>query len=89
MAPLLPFDWQRMKPNFLRRYKWAWRRQYEDVCVRPVGHPELYKFLPSAHEISEVRTEFYLFILLTHSPGQILLPIGVLRLRARHHRPIT
>ncbi|KAK0442907.1 Mak10 subunit, NatC N-terminal acetyltransferase-domain-containing protein [Armillaria borealis] len=53
MAPLLPFDWQRMKPNFLRRHKWAWRRQYEDVCVRPVGHPELYKFLPSAHEISE------------------------------------
>ncbi|KAK0492210.1 Mak10 subunit, NatC N-terminal acetyltransferase-domain-containing protein [Armillaria luteobubalina] len=57
MAPLLPFDWQRMKPNFLRRYKWAWRRQYDDVCARPVGHPELYKFLPSAKEISE--NKFY------------------------------
>ncbi|KAK0458604.1 Mak10 subunit, NatC N-terminal acetyltransferase-domain-containing protein [Desarmillaria tabescens] len=53
MGPLLPFDWKRMKPNFLRRYKWAWLPQYEDVCVPPVGHPELYKFLPSAQEISE------------------------------------
>ncbi|KAG7453081.1 uncharacterized protein BT62DRAFT_959328 [Guyanagaster necrorhizus] len=53
MAALLPFDWQRMKPNFIRRYKWAWRPQYKDVCTHPVGHPQLYKFLPSTQEISE------------------------------------
>ncbi|KAI6097755.1 hypothetical protein EDD16DRAFT_587142 [Pisolithus croceorrhizus] len=32
-------SWERLRLNFLRRYKWAFMHEYEDFDVPPVGHP--------------------------------------------------
>ncbi|KAH7890082.1 Mak10 subunit, NatC N-terminal acetyltransferase-domain-containing protein [Phlebopus sp. FC_14] len=37
-------SWQRMRLNFLRRYKWAFIDEYEDINLAPVGHPNFTKF---------------------------------------------
>ncbi|KIM61115.1 hypothetical protein SCLCIDRAFT_16178 [Scleroderma citrinum Foug A] len=36
--------WQRMRLNFMRRYKWAFLHEYEDIDPPPLGHPNFLKF---------------------------------------------
>ena len=38
-------SWQRTRLNFLRRYKWAFIPEYEDVDLQPLGHPSFTKFV--------------------------------------------
>ncbi|KAF5387015.1 hypothetical protein D9615_002044 [Tricholomella constricta] len=40
---LLTFDRDRMRPAFFRRYKWAFRPEYDTVKTPTVGHPELHR----------------------------------------------
>ncbi|KAG5640738.1 hypothetical protein DXG03_007367 [Asterophora parasitica] len=40
---LLSLDWNRMRPAFLRRYKWAFRPEYDNFKTPAVGHPMLYR----------------------------------------------
>lgn len=53
LAPVLPFDWGKMKHNFMRRYKWIGNSKYQDVVATPVAHPELIRFFPAAAEVAE------------------------------------
>ncbi|KIJ63356.1 hypothetical protein HYDPIDRAFT_113345 [Hydnomerulius pinastri MD-312] len=54
-------SWQRMRLNFLRRYKWAFIDEYEDIDLAPVGHPNFLKFttccsaIPHDHDHSPSR----------------------------------
>ncbi|KAL4064339.1 Mak10 subunit, NatC N-terminal acetyltransferase-domain-containing protein [Scleroderma citrinum] len=41
---LLGSSWQRMRLNFMRRYKWAFVHEYEDIDLPPLGHPNFLKF---------------------------------------------
>ncbi|KAJ3569987.1 hypothetical protein NP233_g4697 [Leucocoprinus birnbaumii] len=43
--PLLSFNWNRTRPNFFRRYKWAFKPDYERFDTPPVGHPDLVEFM--------------------------------------------
>ncbi|GLB35595.1 putative mak10 subunit, NatC N(alpha)-terminal acetyltransferase [Lyophyllum shimeji] len=43
---LLSFDWNRMRPAFFRRYKWAFRPEYDEIKTPTVGHPELHRLMP-------------------------------------------
>ncbi|KAL9714643.1 N-alpha-acetyltransferase, non-catalitic subunit [Leucoagaricus gongylophorus] len=42
---LLSFNWDRTRPNFFRRYKWAFKPDYEKFDTIPVGHPDFVKFM--------------------------------------------
>ncbi|KAF8061759.1 Mak10 subunit, NatC N-terminal acetyltransferase-domain-containing protein [Lyophyllum atratum] len=48
---LLSFDWNRMRPAFFRRYKWAFRPEYDDITTPTVGHPELYRIMPVCTDV--------------------------------------
>ncbi|KAH0830164.1 hypothetical protein J3R83DRAFT_1513 [Lanmaoa asiatica] len=58
-------SWQRMRLNCLRRYKWAFVDEYDDIDQPPVGHPNFLKFTAACSAIQQDRD---------HSPaGQIQL----------------
>ncbi|KAI6125227.1 Mak10 subunit, NatC N-terminal acetyltransferase-domain-containing protein [Pisolithus croceorrhizus] len=44
-------SWERLRLNFLRRYKWAFMHEYEDFDVPPVGHPNFLAFTTSCSVI--------------------------------------
>ncbi|KAF9228847.1 Mak10-domain-containing protein [Gyrodon lividus] len=48
-------SWQRMRLNFLRRYKWAFVDEYDDVDLAPVGHPNFLKFTTCCSAIQQDR----------------------------------
>ncbi|KAG5650935.1 hypothetical protein H0H81_010490 [Sphagnurus paluster] len=48
---LLTFDWNRMRPAFFRRYKWAFRPEYDSIRTPPVAHPELYRIMPVCADV--------------------------------------
>ncbi|KAI6137501.1 hypothetical protein EDD17DRAFT_1678613 [Pisolithus thermaeus] len=47
-------SWERLRLNFLRRYKWAFMHEYEDFDVPPVGHPNFLAFTTSCSVILQV-----------------------------------
>lgn len=53
---VLNFDSNRMRPAFFRRYKWAFRPEYDNINTQTVGHPELYRLLPLCADIYLVRS---------------------------------
>ena len=52
--PLASFDWARIRPNFYRRYKWAFKSCYEDSETPVVAPPELHRFIKACGESLEV-----------------------------------
>lgn len=52
--PLMSFDWARIRPNFHRRYKWAFRAEYDESETPVVAQPELYRFIQACGESSKV-----------------------------------
>lgn len=52
--PLMSFDWVRVQPNFCRRYKWAFRTDYDDSETPVVAQPELYRFIKACGESLKV-----------------------------------
>ncbi|KAH7905150.1 hypothetical protein BJ138DRAFT_1106218 [Hygrophoropsis aurantiaca] len=50
----LTFSWQRMRLNFLRRYKWAFLPDYDNIDLPPVGHPNFLRFVSSCAAIPQV-----------------------------------
>ena len=52
--PLLSFDWAQIRPNFYRRYKWAFRSCYDDSETAVVAPPELYRFIKACGESLKV-----------------------------------
>lgn len=52
--PLASFDWVRIRPNFYRRYKWAFRSCYDDSETPVVAPPELYRFINACGESLKV-----------------------------------
>lgn len=51
--PLMSFEWERMRPNFYRRYKWAFRPEYENINAPVVAQPALHEFMQACAEILE------------------------------------
>ncbi|KAH9483568.1 N-alpha-acetyltransferase 35, NatC auxiliary subunit [Psilocybe cubensis] len=49
--PLTSFDWTRTKPTFFRRYKWAFKLEYEVFSSVPVAQPELHEFIRTCAHI--------------------------------------
>ncbi|KAF8801418.1 hypothetical protein BYT27DRAFT_7198198 [Phlegmacium glaucopus] len=48
--PLMSFDWVQMRPNFYRRYKWAFKTDYDNSETPVVAQPELYRFMKACGE---------------------------------------
>ncbi|KAG0694642.1 Mak10 subunit, NatC N-terminal acetyltransferase-domain-containing protein [Suillus ampliporus] len=44
------FSWRRTRLNFLRRYKWAFMSEYEDIDLQPFGHPSFTKFAAACED---------------------------------------
>ncbi|KAI6103733.1 Mak10 subunit, NatC N-terminal acetyltransferase-domain-containing protein [Pisolithus croceorrhizus] len=44
-------SWERLRLNFLRRYKWALMHEYEDIDIPPIGHPNFLSFTTSCSAI--------------------------------------
>ena len=52
--PLATFHWALIRPNFYRRYKWAFKSCYDDSETPVVAPPELYQFIKACGESLEV-----------------------------------
>lgn len=44
---LVPLEWEETQHAFCRRWKWAYRPDYERIRAAPVAHPDLYEFFQS------------------------------------------
>jgi hypothetical protein len=44
-----------MRLNFLRRYKWAFNAEYDEIDSSDPGAPEYFEFLPACQEILTVK----------------------------------
>lgn len=44
---LVPLEWEETQHAFYRRWKWAYRPDYERIRATPVAHPDLYEFIQS------------------------------------------
>ncbi|KIM87338.1 hypothetical protein PILCRDRAFT_63658, partial [Piloderma croceum F 1598] len=53
----LSFPLQRLRLNFLRRYKWAFRPSYDAIDSTVVAPPDFFKFLSARQELLAVRDE--------------------------------
>lgn len=62
--PLMSFDWARIRPNFYRRYKWAFRTDYGDSEIPVVAQPELYRFINACGE--SLKVDLSLTVVLQH-----------------------
>jgi len=51
---MMSFDWSGTRPNFYRRYKWAFRAEYDSSEIPVVAQPELHLFIRECGEILEV-----------------------------------
>ncbi|KAG1856630.1 Mak10 subunit, NatC N-terminal acetyltransferase-domain-containing protein [Suillus subalutaceus] len=47
------FSWRRTRLNFLRRYKWAFMPEYEDIDLQPIGHPSFTKFATACESMQK------------------------------------
>lgn len=54
LTSLASFDWTRVRPNFYRRYKWAFRPDYDNSETAVVAQPELYRFMKACDESMKV-----------------------------------
>lgn len=43
--PIVPVYWEEVLPTFLKRYKWAYRPEYQMTKAAPVAQPDLYEFM--------------------------------------------
>lgn len=50
----ITFDWNRMRPTFYRRYKWAFLPDYDNIRTPVVGHPELYRLVTVCSDVLQV-----------------------------------
>ena len=75
----MSFDSARTYPNFFRRYKWAFRAEYDNFENPAIAHPELHKFIHMCAVILKVNhSNLFLF------PATIL--IILLRLAIPSHQ---
>ncbi|KAF8872660.1 Mak10 subunit, NatC N-terminal acetyltransferase-domain-containing protein [Gymnopilus junonius] len=51
--PLISTNWTQVRANFLRRYKWAFRAEYEIFDTAVVAQPVLHDFMMTCGEIME------------------------------------
>ncbi|OAX36010.1 Mak10-domain-containing protein [Rhizopogon vinicolor AM-OR11-026] len=60
----MTFSWQRTRLNFLRRYKWAFVPEYEDIDLQPFGHPSFTKFAAAcdSEAVHKASDEQYIFL---------------------------
>jgi hypothetical protein len=52
------FPLQRLRLNFLRRYKWAFRPSYDAIDSAVVAPPDFFKFLSARQQLLAVRVYF-------------------------------
>ena len=50
----MSFPLQRMRLNFLRRYKWAFRPSYDAIDTAVVAPPEFFEFLQAREDVLDV-----------------------------------
>ncbi len=42
---MMSCDWDAMRPNHYRRYKWAYKPEYDGIKAVPIASPNFYKFV--------------------------------------------
>jgi len=52
--PFMSLEWDRIKPDFYRRYKWAFREEYDAYETPVVAQPELSAFIRTSAELLQV-----------------------------------
>ncbi|KAF8626362.1 hypothetical protein AX15_005013 [Amanita polypyramis BW_CC] len=48
---MMSCDWDCMRPSFYRRYKWAYKPEYDRTKALPVASPNFYKFIRICEDI--------------------------------------
>lgn len=58
-------DWDAMRPNHYRRYKWAYKPEYDGIKAVPIASPNLHKFIRICENITqdEVNSTFLTHLL--------------------------
>ena len=72
--PLMTFDWDETRPNFFRRYKWAFRAEYDLFEAPDVATPEMHGFIRACGGLIRVRCSLYILALTgpgAHTVGQL------------------
>ncbi|KAF9460883.1 Mak10 subunit, NatC N-terminal acetyltransferase-domain-containing protein [Collybia nuda] len=49
----ISFSWDRLRPSFFRRYKWAFRPEYDRIRIPVVASPSLSHLLPACNSLLE------------------------------------
>ena len=64
---LITFKLNRMRPTFYRRYKWAFRPEYDNIDTPVVGHPKLHGLMQACSEALQVTLFacFHVYLLVT------------------------
>ena len=56
--PMMSRNWDGMHPNFYRRYKWAYKPEYDGIKALPVASPNFYKFIHTCEDIVQYEVRF-------------------------------
>ncbi|KAK2460682.1 hypothetical protein APHAL10511_007152 [Amanita phalloides] len=62
---MMSCDWNAMRPNHYKRYKWAYKPEYDGIKAFPVASPNFHRFIHVCEEIAHDET-------LEISPGDMI-----------------
>jgi len=54
--PMMSCDWDVMRPNHYRRYKWAYKPEYDGIKAVPIASPNFHKFIRIRESIAQDET---------------------------------
>jgi hypothetical protein len=60
-------DWDATRPNFYRRYKWAYKAEYDGIKAVPIASPNFRKFIRICEDIAQDEVHLTLFTHLLNS----------------------
>jgi len=77
----MPFDSAHTYPNFFRRYKWAFRAEYDNFENPVIAQPELHKFIHLCGVISKVNLVLYFATTILITSHRLPIPSHQILLR--------
>lgn len=64
---MMSCDWDATRPNFYRRYKWAYKAEYDGIKAVPIASPNFRKFIRICEDIAQDEVHLTLFTHLLNS----------------------
>ena len=64
---MMSCDWDATRPNFYRRYKWAYKAEYDGIKAVPIASPNFRKFIHICEDIAQDEVHLTLVTYLLNS----------------------